>query len=63
MPTTIQVQRETIDLLRKLKEDRDLASYDDVIRNLITESKRIAKSEMGKYPKLRPFKREEIDRF
>lgn len=63
MPTTIQVQRETIDLLRKLKEDRDLASYDDVIRNLITESKRIAKSEMGKYPKLKPFKREEIDRF
>ncbi|MCK4444505.1 MAG: hypothetical protein KAW09_08175 [Thermoplasmata archaeon] len=49
--------------MRKLKEDRDLASYDDVIRNLITESKRIAKSEMGKYPKLKPFKREEIDRF
>lgn len=63
MPTTIQVRSETIDLLKKLKEDRELVSYDDVIRDLITESKSIAKSEMGKYPKLKPFKREEIDRF
>jgi hypothetical protein len=63
MPTTIQVRSETIDLLKKLKGDRGLVSYDDVIRDLITESKSISKSEMGKYPKLKPFKREEIDRF
>lgn len=49
--------------MKKLKGDRDLVSYDDVIRDLITESKSISKSEMGKYPKLKPFKREEIDRF
>jgi predicted CopG family antitoxin len=62
MSTTIQVQRETVQLLRKLKEEKDLTSYDEVILELIKESKNIGSSQMGKYPKLRPFKREKIER-
>lgn len=63
MSTTIQVGRETLELLRKLKDEEGAETYEDLIRGLIMSSKTLKASQRGKYPKLAPFRREEIDRF
>jgi len=63
MPTTIQVGGETLELLRKLKDEEGAKTYENLIRDLIKSTKTLKASQRGKYPKLAPFKREEIDRF
>ncbi len=60
MATTIQVDKKTAEILKKLKEEAE--SYNQLILRLVARYKTLKVSKFGKYPKLRPFKREEIDR-
>jgi predicted CopG family antitoxin len=46
-----------------MKENMGLKTYDDVIRALLKAKKKVAEECFGKYPKLKAFKREELDRF
>ncbi|MFQ5975134.1 MAG: antitoxin VapB family protein [Candidatus Hydrothermarchaeales archaeon] len=62
MPTTIQVKEDVYRVLSRMKENMGLETYDDVIRALLKAKKRMAKDYFGKYPKLKTFKREELDR-
>ncbi|MFQ5910620.1 MAG: hypothetical protein ACE5IJ_07875 [Thermoplasmata archaeon] len=63
MTTTIRVMKETLRLLRVLKEEEGAATYDELIRHLIKSTKTLRTSQRGKYPALKPFKRERNDRF
>jgi len=61
--TTIQVDRETLNMLERYKKEKAFKNYSETIRKLLQESKKISKSEKGSLSKLEPFKREKIDRF
>lgn len=63
MPTTIQVREDVHRALSRMKENMGLKTYDDVIRALLKAKKKVAEECFGKYPKLKAFKREELDRF
>jgi predicted CopG family antitoxin len=63
MSTTIQVQDDVYKMLNIMKKELNAGSYNDVIRHLLSRSKRIDESEFGSMPGIAPFKREEIDRF
>ncbi|MBI4149611.1 hypothetical protein HY491_04135 [Candidatus Woesearchaeota archaeon] len=45
MPTTIQVEKETADLLKSMKEQTQASSYDEVINNMVR--RRATKSLFG----------------
>lgn len=62
MPTTIQVHKDVLKVLETLKKEMNLRSYEEVIRLLLEKEKRIDRSHFGTLPKLKTFKREEIDR-
>lgn len=38
MATTIQVEKETLELLKMLKESRKAKSYDETVRNMLAEA-------------------------
>ncbi|HLD07381.1 MAG TPA: hypothetical protein VJC16_07685 [Candidatus Nanoarchaeia archaeon] len=40
MPTTIQVEKETADLLRSMKEQTNASSYDEVIHHMIRQKRK-----------------------
>lgn len=61
--TTIQVRKDLLPQLEALKGELGADSYDEVIRRLLKERKRLPKSYFGAYPKLKEFRREELDRF
>ena len=61
--TTIRISKELLQELENLKKDKLAKSYEEVIKRLIEESKKLKKSYFGSLPKLKEFKREEIDRF
>ncbi len=63
MTTTIQIHKDVLKVLGDLKREMKLRSYEDVIRALLEREKRLEKSHFGTLPKLKTFKREEIDRF
>ena len=63
MTTTIQVDEETITLVKNLKHDFGHATYNELKRALILGNKRLKRSKKGKFPKLKRFEREELDRF
>ena len=63
MTTTIAVQEGTLQLLRSVKEETHVASFDEVIRKLVLEKKKPKNSLMGVAKHTPAFKREEIDRF
>jgi len=63
MDTTIRISKEMLNELEKLKKEKGAKSYEELIKNLIEESKRMKKSHFGSLPKLKEFRREEIDRF
>ena len=64
MQTTIAVKDETLKLLRKAKEDLNAESFDEVIKELLLETKKPKKSMFGVLKGLKQeFKREELDRF
>ena len=55
LTTTVQVSEKTLQLLNKLKEEIGVRSLDHVIRDLISERKKIPRSMFGSNPKLKPF--------
>ncbi|MEM2995295.1 MAG: ribbon-helix-helix protein, CopG family [Candidatus Bathyarchaeia archaeon] len=59
VPTTVQVDEKTLQLLNKLKKEMGARSHDEVIKTLISERKKISRSMFGTNPKLKPFSREE----
>ena len=64
MQTTIAVKGETLNLLRKAKEELNADSFDEVIKDLLLETKKPKKSMFGVLKDIKKeFKREEIDRF
>ncbi len=63
MATTIRVSKKLLQELENLKRERKQKSYEEVIKKLIEESKRLRKSHFGSLTKLEEFEREEIDRF
>ena len=62
--TTIAVKTETLNMLRKAKEELNMDSFDTLIKNLLLEVKKPKKSMFGVLKAVRKeFKREELDRF
>lgn len=60
MTTTIQVSMTTRQVLKRLKEERGAASYDDVIRELVSEHTSTSHSFFGAAPKLRWTKKDRL---
>ncbi len=63
MPTTVQVAEKTLQMLNKLKEETGARSYDEVIKTLISERKKIPRSMFGSNPKLKPFSQKDEAEF
>ncbi len=63
MVTTIQVDEETLKMLKNLENDLGYGTHNETIKRLILENKRLRRSSKGKYPRLKEFEREELDRF
>lgn len=55
MTTSVQVSERTLQLLNKLKQEEGLKSHDQVIRELISERKKIPLSMFGSNRRLRTF--------
>lgn len=63
MTTTIAVKEETLEMLKDVRKETNIASLDETIKYLISIAKKPKKSYFGKFRNLGIFKREEIDRF
>ena len=61
--TSVQLDRDTKDLLDRVKREKKAKSYAEAIRILAKEAMRLRSTEVGTLPKLRPFRREQLDRF
>ena len=61
--TSVQLDRETKDLLDRVKREKKAKSYAEAIRILAKEAMRLPSTEVGTLPKLRPFRRDQLDRF
>ena len=59
----MQLDRGTKDLLDRVKRERKAKSYAAAIRILAREAMKLRSSEVGTLPKLRPFRRDQLDRF
>ncbi len=55
VPTTVQVDEKTLQMLNKIKKETKAKSHDEVIRALISERKKIPSSMFGSNRKLKPF--------
>ena len=63
MATTIAVNKNTLEMLKDIKEETSAESFDETIKYLISIAKKPSKSFFGKFKNLGTFKKEEIDRF
>lgn len=63
MTTTVAIKEDTMEMLKAVREQLHATSFDEVIRKLILEKKKLKKSYFGAFPGLGEFQREEIDRF
>lgn len=61
--TSVQLDRDTKDLLDKIKREKNAKSYAEAIRMLAREAMKLRSSEAGTLPKLKSFRREQLDRF
>jgi predicted CopG family antitoxin len=62
VPTTVQVDEKTLQMLNKIKKEMKAKSHDDVIKALVSERKNIPCSMFGSNRKLKPFsKRDEAE--
>jgi len=61
--TSIQLDRDTKELLDRVKRETKAKTYADAIRILVKEAMKLETSELGTLPRLRPFRREKHDRF
>lgn len=63
MTTTVAVSEDTYDLLKHAKEETESATFDETIKKLVLRMKQPRKSYYGSLKGLKPFVREELDRF
>ncbi len=63
MATTIQVHEDVLQELDTLKKEMGTKSYEEVIKILLKNAKKLQRTHFGTLPKLKTFRREEIDRF
>lgn len=63
MPTTVQVDEKTLQMLNKIKKEMNASSHDQVIKSLILERKNIPCSMFGSNRKLKPFTQEDEAEF
>ena len=63
MVTTVQINENTLQLMKKLKSDLNLATYDEVINKLIEIRKKIPKSKFGDHPEMSEFTSEDESEF
>lgn len=61
--TSVQLDRETKDLLDRIKREKKAKSYAQAIRMLAREAMRLRSSEAGSLPRLKRFRRDQLDRF
>lgn len=61
--TSIQLDKDTKQLLDRVKRERNAKTYAEAIRLLAKEAMRLESSEIGTLPKLKSFRREKHDRF
>lgn len=55
MPTTVQVNEKTLQMLNKAKKEMNAKSHDEVIKKLLIERKKSPRSMFGSNPKLDSF--------
>ena len=61
--TSVQLDRETKDLFDRIKREKKAKSYAQAIRMLAREAMRLRSSEAGSLPRLKRFRRDQLDRF
>jgi len=61
MQTTIPLEKETVQVLEKLKSKYKVSSYDKLIREIVEKEMHVPKSLFGAHPKMKPFKRDRED--
>ena len=61
--TSVQLDRDTKELLDKVKREKRAKSYAEAIRMLAKEAMKLRTSEAGSLPRLKPFRRDQLDRF
>ena len=63
MPTTVQVDEKTLQMLNKIKKETNAVSHNQVIKTLILERKNIPCSMFGSNRKIKPFTKEDEAEF
>ncbi|MBI5390253.1 hypothetical protein HZB02_02090 [Candidatus Woesearchaeota archaeon] len=63
MATTVAVRNETMALLKEMKAQTHVESFDELIQHLIQQAKKPKQSFYGVFSGLGDFKREKRDRF
>jgi predicted CopG family antitoxin len=63
MPTTVQVDEKTLQMLNKIKKETKAKSHDEVIKALISERKKIPHSMYGSNRKLSSFSEQDEAQF
>ncbi len=63
MPTTVQVDEKTLQMLNKIKKEMKANSHDQVIKTLIVERKKIPRSMFGSNRKLKTFTKDDEAEF
>ena len=63
MPTTVQVDEKTLQMLNTVKKEMKAKSHDEVIKTLIIERKKIPCSMFGSNRKLKPFSKKDEAEF
>lgn len=61
MQTTIPLEKETVQVLEKLKDKYEVSSYDKLIKEMIKKEMKMPKSLFGAHPKMRELKRDAKD--
>jgi hypothetical protein len=61
--TSVQLDKDTKELLDRVKRERNAKTYAEAIRLLAKEAMKLESSEIGTLPKLRSFRRDKHDRF
>ena len=61
--TTIAVKKETLDLLKHVRDELEAESYDETIRQILLKEKKPKKSMFGSLRGIGEFKRDHRDRF
>jgi hypothetical protein len=63
MATTIQIQENTLQLMKKIKFDLKVKTYDEVINKLIELKRKIPKSKFGAHPEMTEFAEKDESEF